>query len=235
MIVECYKSENSKTVISQLPMHRDWMNSNGGHAYNCFPMSLANTAGWAISFTEDVIFTWDGVSDTTNSHVEIIKGSEFAHPNRANRTISFETGLYFSPVENISLLTMPPPNFLDREYMCLSTVISTSVLMGTLPIAVVANRSNKKIMIKAGEIVASIIPISMSHLNSIELVMKNGVPIKVKDATWKKMYEERGSYIQSVNSVGKWSRLYRNAIDHLGNSHGEHEAKRIKMVVRDEN
>lgn len=227
-----YKLPDSSANIDQLPMQRDWMDATfDRHAYNCFPMALANRLGWGISFNEDISFIWDGIISSEDKHIEIIKGGEFVSTRRANSTVSLDTGIYFSPHKNISLFTTPPPNIFLDGVQCISTIISSSALIGPLPIALMVTRPNCIIEIPAGTIVASILPISLNEINETSLNIINKAPNFMSDPEWNRMVSARGVASQELNSQGKWTHFYRDAVDHEGRPYGEHEAKKITMRV----
>lgn len=230
-----YKLPDSVANIDQLPMQRDWMDRTfDRHSYNCFPMSLANRLGWGISFNEDISFVWDGIESSEDKHIEIVKGGDFVSTRRANRTVSLDTGIYFSPHTNVSLLTMPPPNIFLDGVQCISTIVSSSALIGPLPIALMVTKTNSVITIPAGTIVASVLPISLTEMNETTLNVINKAPGFMSDPNWNRMVAARGVASQELNSKGEWTHFYRDAVDHQGNSYGEHEVKRIIMRV-DEN
>lgn len=236
MNINVYRDPNSLAVLDQLPMNRDWMDITfDRHAYHCFPMSLANRAGLGISFKEDLSFIWDGVNTSSDQHIKIIKGESFAHSKRGNRTISLETGLFFSPEKNISILTMPTPNAFLDGVQCISTIISTSAIVGPLPIALMVTKPNELITIPAGTIVASILPISLKQLNDLEVSIIPEVPNFISNPEWNKRIQERGNASQELNSKGEWTHFYRNAVDHNGDPYGEHEAKKILIRIKNEN
>jgi len=221
--------------IDQLPLHRDWMDITfDRHAYQCFPISLSNRLGWGISFPKDIVFTWDGVNDSTSDHVKILSGSHYVHPNRGNRTISFNTDLTFvgENNENLTLLTMPVPNQFIRGAQCITTLISTSVLSNELPIAWMITEPNIEITIPANTPVASILPISLSEIQDYDLEIKNGRP-EYETAEWHKTMRDRGEASQAMNSKGEWTHFYRDAVDHNGCPAGYHESKKILMKVKD--
>lgn len=220
--------------IEQLPLKRDWMeNTHERHAYHCFPLSLSNRLGWGISFPEDIVVKWDGGGgvDPSQDRVQIIKGNKFTNVYRANHTLSFETGLRFEAEdgENLTLLTMPVPNEFVRGAQCFTTLISTSALPGSLPIAWMITEPGIEITIPAGTPVAAVIPISLSELQDYELVLS-----KDKVVEFNESMKARGDAAQAKNSVGDWSHFYRDAVDHLGNPFGKHEAKKIVMKVTKE-
>lgn len=232
MNIEVYKDPNSLVKIEQLPMQRDWMDLTfDRHAYQCFPVSLANRLGYAISFSTDISFIWDGINSSEDRHVRVLRGGNFVSSKRANRTISFETGLYFSPNKNISLLTMPPPNIFLDGLQCISTIISSTALVGSLPIALMITKSKEEITIPSGTIIASVLPVNLNEINNTKLTIKNKLPDFISDKEWNKRIKDRGDVSQELNSQGKWTHFYRNAIDHNGDPYGEHEAKKILMRV----
>ena len=114
--------------IEQTRIQRDWMDvTDNKHAYKCFPVSQANTIGWSVSFLHDIEFIWDGISDTSDSHVTILKDEgNVAYTTRANATISFESGLYFKTEQDMSILSISPPNYFIDGASAFTSIISTS-------------------------------------------------------------------------------------------------------------
>lgn len=223
-----YKLHDQSANIDQLPMKRDWMDITfDRHAYHCFPMSLANRYGWGIFFEKDISFIWDGINDSTSNHVKILKGEEFVHSNRGNRTVSFNTGVYFESDKNISLLTIPVPNQFIDGAQCITTIVSSSVLENDFPIAWMITRPNVEITIPAGTPIACILPISIKETEKYEIFVKNGIPELWNNQEWKKRMSGRAIVSQEKNSKGDWTHFYRDAVDHLGNQAGEHEVKKI--------
>lgn len=221
--------------IDQLPMHRDWMDVTfDRHAYQCFPISLSNRLGWGISYPEDIVFIWDGVNDSTPDHVKVLSGSKYARSNRGNRTISFDTGINIlgENNENLSLLTMPVPNQFIRGAQCMTTLISSSVLGGDLPIAWMITEPNIEITIPANTPIASIFPISLSEIQSYELEVTKERPA-YETGAWHNLMSARGEASQAMNSKGEWTHFYRDAVDHNKCPVGKHEAKKIVMKVQD--
>lgn len=228
--VSAYKLYEQSANLDQLPIKRDWMDFTfERHAYHCFPMSLANRYGWGISFSEDISFIWDGINDSTGTHVKIIKGEQFVHPNRGNRTISFNTGIYFESEKNLSLLTMPVPNQFIDGAQCITTIVSSSVLENDFPIAWMITRPNVEITIPAGTPIAAILPISIKDTEQYEFFVKSGTPELWKTQPWQEKMRGRSKVSEEKNSKGDWTHFYRDAVDHLGNKSGEHEVKKITL------
>jgi hypothetical protein len=222
-------------LIDQLPLHRDWMDITfDRHAYQCFPISLSNRLGWGISFPEDIVFIWDGINDSTPDHVKVLSGGIYARSNRGNRTISFNTGITFTGEENtnITLLTMPVPNQFIRGAQCMTTLLSTSVLAGELPVAWMITEPNIEITIPANTPVAAILPISLSDIQDHDLEIRSGRP-EYETPEWNENMKARAKASQAMNSKGEWTHFYRDAVDHNGCPAGYHEAKKILMKVKD--
>jgi hypothetical protein len=234
--INAYILSDKSASLAQLPMTRGWMDSTfDRHVYHCFPLSIANRIGWTVSFPEDITFIWDGVTSSRPDHIKILSGEKYAHPDRGNQTVSFNTGIYFNSEKNISLLTMPVPNqFIDGAF-CMTTVISSSVFDNDFPIAWMVTRPNVEITIPANTPIASIVPISLSEIQKYELNVRDGIPDLWKTKDWMENKKARGVAAQEKNSVGDWSHFYRDAVDHLGNTVGEHEAKKIVLKTSYEN
>jgi hypothetical protein len=196
------------------------------HAYMCFPITLTNTLGWGISFKKDIRAIWDGTSHSQGDNVKILEGEDLVYTGRGFSTLSFRTGLIFKTDEDVSMLTMPVPNFFIRGMQTMTTIISTSFYKPELPLAIKITEPNREIHIPAGTPVATVLPISISNLqNNYEMEISEGpMPQEYWDEVTK-----YGQAAQEKNSVGDWSKMYRNAINYDGTSMGKHESKNIKL------
>lgn len=220
-----------RVQIEQTPMQREWMDATvGKHAYKCFPISLANTMGWSISFLDDIEFIWDGISDTTDVHVTILKDEgRICSTGRANGTISFYSGLIFRTEENMSIMSIVPPNYFIDGVTPFTSIISTSFFNEAYPIAWKITRPDTKILIPAGTPVATLIPISLGALSEIELDIhdndlstKNMVNNEARQKAWKEITEGGGT-----------TNFYRNAVEYDGTVLGKHEVKSLQLKIND--
>ena len=222
-----YKKTEDAANISQLSVKRDWMDDTAhAHAYKCFPLTLTNSLGWGISYPEDISFFWDGVSDTSGGHVTILSGHKYCYTERANATISFNTGLVFRTNKNTTLLQMPVPNLFTDEYQSFTTLISTSFFQADIPCALRILKPNKIITIKANTPISSIIPISLSELQGSSISYSGIEILNTIDDDEEKIKKTK-KRIQN----GFWTNNYRDAVDFEGNKLGEHEVKSIKLTV----
>lgn len=230
--VTAYKNNNSAN-ISQINIKREWMdNTVDGHAYKCFPVTLANGLGWGLSFPKDISFVWDGISDTSGSHVKILEGEEYCYTERANATISFKTGIVFETDKDVSLLQMPVPNMFIDGAQAFTTIISTSFFKGEFPCALRITKPFTKITIKANQPFISIVPISLSYLQNSIIEIDNYKNIK-NNVVLKE--EEHVKIVKEKTDSGKWTNFYRDAVNYKGQKIGEHEVKAIRLHVNNKN
>jgi hypothetical protein len=231
MKITVYKNTQTRSKIEQTKVKRDWMDDTlDAHAYKCFPVSMANTIGWSISFLDDIEFIWDGISDTTPDHVKILSGPVGVPTTvRGNATISFYSGFYFDTPENVSMLQIVPPNFFVDGATPFTTIISTSVLKEAIPIAWRITRPNTIIKIPAGMPVATFIPISLKEYQDVELEIKDKV---FENMDWQEK-EKRQKAWDEITKKGGFTNFYRDAVDYLGNSLGSHELKSLKLKITD--
>ena len=94
--LDIYKIDKNSASIKQCSVKREWMDQTAEkHAYHCFPVSLANSFGYEISFDEEISFEWNGISNYSDNNVKIYSGIKYASASRGNSTISFNTNLIF--------------------------------------------------------------------------------------------------------------------------------------------
>lgn len=229
--IDVYKISPSAGEIKQLPVKRDWMDdTDNAHAYKCFPLSLTNSLGWGISFPEDITFIWDGISTSSEpDHVKILSGHKYAYTSRENATISFRTGLLIRTQPNVTMLSIPAPNYILDGVQPLTALISTSFFKGEFPAAWRVTRPNVEITIPAGTPVTSLIPISLADLNNSEAHIKPLYDLEPN-------FFPGGDYskiVKDINNSGKWTNFYRDGVDHHGNKIGEHEVKSLRFKTSD--
>jgi hypothetical protein len=225
-----YKENNSFVNFHPLSIKRNWMdNTVEKHAYRCFPVSSANLVGWTFSYPEDIVFIWDGISDTYSHHVKILKGNKYVNSDRSNATISFNSNLYLRTEDDISIMVMPVPNQFIAGTNCFTTILSPSILKAPIPVAWMITMPNIEITIPANTPIASIIPISLKELEntSVNLNYSNF------DEKHHKFLEEYSIGSREKVLQNKWSNFYRDGVDHNGNQIGKHEVKNLKLNLND--
>jgi hypothetical protein len=224
------KTHRSLFKIEPMSIKRDWMDETSEkHAYRCFPVTQANVIGWSLSCEEDIVFTWDGVNDQTDQHVQI-EGPEGSYSGRGQSSISLNTGLIFRTDKDVSILTINPVNYFSDDFETMSNLISTSFYDNPLPLAIKAKRANEKVVIKAGTPVATIIPISLTNLNNSTIQIFD---YKDEDRSRFEANMSYGEAAQVINSSGDWTDWYRDAVNEKNESLGSHEVKTLRLHVKD--
>jgi len=224
------KTQGALFDIQPMSIKRDWMDvTSEGHAYRCFPVTQSNVIGWSLSCSTDIEFIWNGVNDQTPDTIEIFSPMG-AYSGRGQSSISLNTGLVFRTDKDVSIFTINPVNYFSNEFETMSSLMSTSFYDNPLPLAIKAKVSNKKVVIKAGTPVATIIPISLSNLNgtNIEIVQYQDNDRKRSEANI-----SYGNAAQEINKSGKWTDWYRDAVNEKEESQGSHEVKTLKLSVTD--
>lgn len=226
-VFQVQKTNPTAANVAPLSATRDWMDETADrHAYMCFPLSVTNKLGWGISFPEDLSFVWDGITDTTADHIEILKGHDYLYTGRGNATISFKSGLIFKTDELTTTLSMPVPNIFVRGAQCYTALISTSFFLPEFPLAWRLTEPNIEITIPAGQPVAAILPLSLTGLQE-DYVLESieGYP---EYSYWEEV-KKYGDAAQAKNSVGDWSKMYRDALNYNGEKIGFHEVKSLRL------
>ena len=223
--INAYK-DNDREIsakIRQLSPKRDWMHSN---TYNCTPIMAANSLGYGIYFEEDISFVWDG--DRKNP-AEAVLGSQYVWSGRGEGTVSFKTNLIFRTDPDVSILTLPVPNeFLDGAEV-ITTVLSSSIFSGSLPIVWKLHEPNREYLVKAGTNIACVLPISIAQFQDSNINVLNEIyPSENRIQDTQEYLDE----IQKAVAAGKPRlKMYKKAIDHKGNKIGKHEVDNLKMHV----
>lgn len=205
-------------------------NVSNAHAYNCFPVSLANGLGWGISFPENIDFVWDGIdTDRDTGHITILSGHKYVNENRRSATLSLNTNIKFTTDENLTMLTMPVPNLFIDGIIPYTTLMNTSFYPHMLPAAVKITKSNSVVSIPANTPVIAVVPISIAKINEIEMEIYD-LFITSEEQEKTKSY---GKVSQELNQRGEWTHFYRNATDENNVKVGKHEIKTFRLKTTD--
>jgi hypothetical protein len=226
------KTDDSVINIAPMSIKRDWMDATPEkHAYHCFPVTQANMVGWNLYSTKDIRFIWNGINDTNSENVKIIEGQEFSYTGRGQSTVSINTGLVFKTDQNISMFTINPVNYFNDKFETMSSLISTSFYPNPIPLAIKARKANEEVLIEAGTLLATLIPISLTQLDNTSISVTDYVDINNERSKANIAY---GEAAQVINKTGQWTDWYRNAVNEKQESVGSHEVKALKLSVNDQ-
>jgi hypothetical protein len=225
------KTQHSPIHIAPMSIKRDWMDATPEkHAYRCFPVTQANMVGWYLYAERDIRFIWNGINDTSSDNVKILEGQEFCYTGRGQSSVSFMTGLVFRTEQDLSFLTINPVNYFNEDFETLSSLISTSFYDNDFPLAIKARSANKEILIKAGQPLATILPISLTALDNTSIEVYN---YQDPGNARQNAHKAYGDAAQVVNQRGEWTDWYRDAVNEKGESVGKHETKVLRLSVKD--
>lgn len=233
--LDVYKmSDGPSAKIKELSIKREWMDSG---AYNCFPISLANTIGYGVYFEEDISFILKpeigyggGSAYATNKNSFVWFGQSLTKdlPGRGLGTVSFETNLIFKSNEDVSLLTMPVPNETLKDATLISTLLSTSFFSSSFPIVWRLHKPNKEYFIPAGTNVAAILPISLSRYQNCKINYYENIRFPYEQIHSRETYLNK---MKSGREKNAHLRMYQKEIDENDNKIGNHEVKKLNLIV----
>jgi hypothetical protein len=216
--------------IKQTRVKREWMdNTWDSHAYKCFPLNITNSIGYELSSPEDIVFAWDGIDDTSPDHINFISGEKYCSTSRGNATLTFVTGIMFETDPKVSMFHMPVPNYFREEFQVFSTIISTSWYRQMFPSVIKLMKPNIEIVIKAGEPIATLIPISLTSFEKDVLELYD---YKTTEEEIKYNEKKLSVYMKNFRN-GEVSNWYRDETDHTGKKLGSHELKSLKLKIED--
>jgi hypothetical protein len=186
--------------------------------------------GWNLSWNKDIRFIWNGINDTSQDNVKILSEDNLLYTGRGQSSVSFTTGLTFKTDNNISMFVINPVNYFNLDFEVMSSLISTSWFDNDFPLAIKAKTPNKEILIKAGDPIATIIPISLTELDNTSIKIYD---YEDPEHIRQNKHKSYGIAAQEVNKSGNWTDWYRDAINEKGESLGSHETKVLRLSVED--
>ena len=228
--IKAYKIGPISANIEQLSVRRDWMDETSDkHAYRCFPVSLANTVGWGLSYPEDIAVVWDGIRGNDPGHIKVLSGSQYVTGDNGQGTIRINTNIYFETDENTSIMMYQPPNMFVENGQAITSIVSSSWYNNPVPVVWRIDRPNDEFVIKANQPFIAFMLISLGKLKDVEVdVYKQDI-----DEDRRIYNQEYDKKFREINQSGQWSDFYRNATDHNGNSLGSHEVKALRLKTND--
>jgi hypothetical protein len=228
--IKAYSVGQFSANIEQLSVKRDWMDvTSDKHAYRCFPVSLANTVGWGLSYPEDIVVVWDGIRGNEPDHIKVLSGNKYVTGENGHGTIRINTNIYFETDEDTSIMMYQPPNMFIENGQAMTSIVSSSWYNNPVPVVWRIEKPNVEFVIKANQPFIAFMPISLSQLKDVEVDVYKHEPNEDK----KKYNEEYDKKFKEINQSGQWSDFYRNATDHNGNSLGSHEVKALRLKTND--
>jgi hypothetical protein len=115
-------------IVKQGGLRRDFFDqSESGLAYNCQPMSIANSHGWEFLLPHDVRVIWDGVIDDNLGHTQILEGEfyngeKIVSVDSGMGTVSFDFNCFIETDKDHYCILQQSPNSEYKDVYPLSAV-----------------------------------------------------------------------------------------------------------------
>jgi len=208
---------------------RDWFSK---HAYHCLPLVIGNQYGFAIKSTVSFTAIWSGgeAPDTISINVlpdENNNKTPIQHINShfGSGIITVQNRFNFRTPPGVNMMVMPPPNIFYKNFQSMSAVVETDNLRRDFTFNFKIIEPNVRVNIKAGDIIATIVPIPRFYVDNYKL--KNAPELfgdnVIKEELEQLVLFERersGPDLQKPHQAGK---LYHNGVDASGNTFFQHQ------------
>jgi hypothetical protein len=169
--------------IEQSRVNRDWMDKTYNKiAYVCAPLASANVHGWEIKLPQDVLVTWNGISeglDGENSHnVRVVSGEKYDGVRLASNEagigqISFMLNVIAETDKDHYIVVSGPPNYLFPDAEPLTALWrSDYYIYQTLMISWKITSANKDILFPKGMPIAFITIYPKNLLESTDVTVR---------------------------------------------------------------
>lgn len=210
---------------------REWMDENGGHAYKCLPLSVANGFGWHILCPISFDAVWDGNSRHENSikfNFYPEKTKEHDYLIKYNLVSShFGAGIITFSGMNYILRTSPghniflkgPTNYFKHGAQALEAIIETDWIPYNFTLNWKITKPNEKVEFKIGEPIGTFFPIPRNYIEKFdpaEKVLSPDDPLIIEHQKWvegrKKSYEgdkAMGYYTRGIENVDE-NKVFKN-------------------------
>jgi hypothetical protein len=139
---------------------RDWMDeTNGGFAYHCLPMTLANQSGWFVLAPHGAVVEWNGGMAPTDLKVEVEGTPESVHAMSAvgSGILSWTIPYIFRTPPGWNLLCRGPANYVKDGIQALEGLVETDWSQASFSSNWKLTRPGR-VAFQAGEPVAMLVP-----------------------------------------------------------------------------
>ncbi len=226
--------------IEPASIRREWMDKTHNKlAYKCTPLLDAMSNGWEIKLPQDVIVSWDGVSEGIDgedpNHISILsgefyKGIKLVSKDTGVGAITFVFGLIAETDDDHYLTISGPPNYIFKDAQALTGLLRSNRFMDhPLQVTWKINTANKEILFPKG---MPLCFISIHKKNTTELT---DVEIKYADKEKRESFEKytnKRSQHFGDNGQYAWPQFYKNGIDYNGDKVDKTITKRILKPIK---
>lgn len=214
------KTHSNPPVIAQSGVKRNWMDETyARHAYQCYPMTMANVLGWEIQLENDVVVIWDG----GNSVPRILSGDTSENGRQVCSAsivgqISFHIGYVFRTDAPYEVMISGSPNFDYRGAVPLSAYIPSSWWPDEVFMNWRIEEVGREITFPKGSAFVFLTIFDSSLLGSVSVSTGDYWREMTQDQIDARMrYSEMKSKLHSENPWKSWARGIKSGVDADGN------------------
>jgi len=139
----------------------------------CLPLNIANQYGFVIKAAHDMSLYWTGDESKVALQATGYMDGEYEvqtyNTNFGSGVLSIENKFLLRTPPNINLMIMPVPNHYIEGLYPLTGIVETDNLRRSFTFNLKMTTPNKKVYIKKGDWLASIIPIPRFYVEKFEL------------------------------------------------------------------
>lgn len=161
---------------------RDWFVK---HAYYCLPLLIGNQYGFAIKSLYNFTIEWNGGQNPKDLIVivEDATGNQIISSHFGMGVVTVQNRFHFRTPLGVNLITLNPPNMFIPHLQNMTGVIETDNLRRDFTFNLKVTTPNIKISIKAGDIIASILPVPRFSVENYKIAIADDVmPLEVVES-----------------------------------------------------
>jgi hypothetical protein len=167
----CYPTSGDAPKLVAAPVERGWMDrTEGGFAYRCLPLNIANTHGWLLLNTVPFVAEWDG-----SSRLEAISlcaagggGPLLASSHFGSGVLTFNVNALFRTEPGYDLMVTGPLNQLKDGLQPLTGVVETDWAPFTFTMNWKFTRKSTPIAFESEEPFCMIFPLKRGLVDDVQ-------------------------------------------------------------------
>ena len=139
---------------------RPWMDEEGGHAYKCLPLAMANEHGWTLGSPNSFEAEWNGGPGKDDVKVRVDQDQpSFVYSHFTPGILSFSVSIIFRTPPGYNLWLGPPANHFKDGIQTMSALIETDWMPYIFSVNWKFTRPNTPIRFEKGDPICSVFPV----------------------------------------------------------------------------
>lgn len=227
MKVTAYPVSTSLLELRPAKSTRLWMDDSlNKNPYRCLPLSMANSYGWEILSSSDVVAEWNGGKNPHDVRVQLLSGEHPPSPHFGEGTLTWHSGYLFKTEYPYGMYVMGSPNQPTPNIMGMSGIVETYWLPFTFTINWKFTQPGIA-KINKGDVIAQIYPIDVHLFDNVEAEIKSlSDDPEFEDAYWHWNLSRNKFLKQRTRPAHVWQRNYfQGKHPHTGEKEPTHRTK----------